>query len=104
MDLRTAIDLLRRRGRQGFETAAERQVEIDALREFLGAYREQRDARVVGIDALLLEPAAVGAADAEAGLGERQRTRLLAVGICQVADPGRHGTSRREGVLDVIER
>src|SRR6185295_2046511 len=75
--------LLRRRWWRSFETAAERKMQVDALRELFGAHREQRDARIGGGHALLLERAAIGAADAQAGLGERERAILFVKGLAQ---------------------
>src|SRR5688572_14479088 len=64
--------LLRRWGGWHFEAAAERQVQVHALRQRFGLHPQQCDTRVGGGHLLLLQGAAVGAANAQRGLGEFQ--------------------------------
>src|SRR5689334_16019660 len=103
MDWRTAMGLPRRRWRRGLEAAAEREVEIDALRELFGSHAQQRDTRVGGCHALLLERALVGAADPQRGLRERERAALFVVGAAQAADPRVQRVTGRNGALDVVQ-
>src|SRR5688500_11692730 len=87
----------------GHEASAEREVQVDALHEALGLYAQQRGARGVQRQALLLHRAQVAGADAEAHVRKLERARVAGHRLAQddLTPVQRKGAGQR--IFDLAE-